>query len=136
MGYGVPAVLDLNYEVVKPYVDDWFVQEMQGMADALGVPFMDIARVHMFPELIKASCTMVGAWGAATGDEKLVQLRAMDWNTNGPFNAVPTLLVYHPSTLGHDFSVLSWSGFIGAMTGYSSAPVGVCEKVWLKFEGK
>jgi len=31
---------------------------------------------------------------------------------------------------------LSWSGFVGGLTGFSSAPVGICEKVWYGYTGE
>jgi hypothetical protein len=44
--------------------------------------------------------------------------------TDGPFQQYPIVLVYHPNEgAGHPFSVVSWAGFVGAVTGYSSAPV-------------
>jgi len=30
---------------------------------------------------------------------------------------------------------MTLAGFIGSLTGYSSAPVGICEKVWLGYNG-
>lgn len=93
----------------------------------------------LFPELIKAACSMFGAWGPATAssrDGALVQLRALDWSTNGPFQQFPMVIVYHPSDEGHAFSVLSWAGMVGSITGYSSAEVGICEKVWADYKGK
>lgn len=46
------------------------------------------------------------------------------------------MLVYHPNAgNGHAFAILTWAGFVGAMTGFSSAPMGVCEKVWLGYNG-
>jgi len=40
----------------------------------------------MFPELIKASCTMFGAWGPAIAHTPgtLLQLRALDWGLGSP----------------------------------------------------
>jgi len=100
---------------------------------------MDIVRVHMFPELISAHCSMVGAWGKATTNVKngqLLQLRALDWATNGPFQQWPALLVYHPSANNtNDFAIFSFAGFIGTLTGVSSSPMGICEKVWLTYNG-
>ncbi len=51
-------------------------------------------RVALFPELTKMSCTMFGAWGTATAASasKLVQLRALDWTTDGPFQQWPLLV--------------------------------------------
>jgi len=45
--------------------------------------------------------------------------------------------VYHPEAgNGHAYAVLTWSGFVGAITGYSSVEMGICEKVWLNYKGK
>ena len=99
---------------------------------------MQVARLHMFPELIKASCSMWGAWGPAIQNVSgtMYQLRALDWSTNGPFQKYPTLFVYHPAEGdGVPFSILAWAGFVGALTGYSSRPLGVCEKVWINYKG-
>ena len=65
----------------------------------------------------------------------LVQLRALDWNMNGPFQTAPIVTVYHPipspGNGGHPFANIGFLGLIGSITGYSSAPVGICEKVML-----
>jgi len=94
-------------------------------------------RLAMFPELIKASCSMIGSWGPAIAktDGTLYQLRALDWSTDGPFQQFPVVFVYHPSDYGHAFAEMSWAGFVGALTGFSSASVGICEKVWLSYNG-
>ena len=36
------------------------------MADAIGMKAKDVARFQLFPSLIKAACSMFGAWGEAT----------------------------------------------------------------------
>jgi len=80
---------------------------------------------------------MVGAWDQATPDGyTLVQLRALDWDTNGPFQQFPVVLVYHPTDSGHPFAVVSWAGLVGAITGFSNAQVGICEKVWYSYTGQ
>jgi len=110
------------------------------MADGSGYDFTQLVRVHMFPELTQAACTMVGAWGDATKNAatpgSLFQLRALDWETKGPFQKYPAVIVYHPyPENGHSFALLSFVGFIGALTGMSSAPLGICEKVWISYNG-
>jgi hypothetical protein len=52
---------------------------MRGLADGSGVEFKYFKRVHMIGELTKGACSMFGAWGKATIDQKVVQLRALDW---------------------------------------------------------
>lgn len=67
---------------------------------------------------------------------ELLQLRALDWAVNGPFQQFPAVLVYHPSTNNtNNFSLFSFVGFVGALTGVSDSPIGICEKVWLKYNG-
>lgn len=135
---GVAAALDATYELTKPFIPEYFMEEIQGLADGSGVSYQKILQVQMFPELIKAGCSMFGAWGPAISNTtgSLFQLRALDWDTSGPFQQYPVVLVYHPQdSNGHAFSTMGWAGFIGAMTGYSSAPIGLCEKVWLGYNG-
>jgi len=136
--YGVEAALEATYYLTESYTPQHFFDELKGFADGSGIEYMTVVRVHMFPELIKASCTMVGAWGPATSSSTakggLVQLRALDWATNGPFQQFPGLLVYHPNGNNtNSFATFSFIGFIGAFTGISEAPLGICEKVWLSY---
>ena len=58
---------------------------IRGMADATGVHATRITQVHMIGELTKGSCSMFGAHSSATPDGNLLQLRALDWDTDGPF---------------------------------------------------
>jgi len=43
--------------------------------------------------------------------------------------------VYHPDQ-GHAFSTVTFAGFIGTITGFSSVPIGISEKVWLDYKGQ
>jgi isopenicillin-N N-acyltransferase like protein len=52
---------------------------MRGLSDASGVPLKLFKRIHMIGELTKGTCSMFGAWGKATNDHNLIQLRALDW---------------------------------------------------------
>merc|ERR1712137_148908 len=136
--FGTAFLLDLTWELCKDYTPQHFKDEMQGLADGSGLPVQQIIQMHMIPELIKAHCSMVGAWGVSisTTDGSLYQLRALDWDTNGPFQEYPQVTVYHPNDNdGQAFSILTWSGFVGALSGYSSASIGLCEKVWLSYNG-
>jgi len=126
----------MTYYLTSPYTPSYFYDELRGISDGSGVSYMRVVRMHMIPELIKARCTMVGAWGKAIQDTNgtLYQLRALDWVTNGPFQQYPTAIVYHPNTgNGHPFAIFGWAGFIGTVTGFSSSPLGLCEKVWLGY---
>lgn len=133
--FGAPAALELTFALTKPFTPQRFIDEMNGLADGAGLDRQKVIQVHMFPELIKAHCSMLGAWGQASVGGSLYQLRALDWGTDSPLQQWPTVVVYHPTEAGHPFSIYSYAGFIGTLTGFSSAPMAVCEKVWLHYNG-
>ena len=68
------------------------------MSNGTGIDETTLMHVSLVPELVRMSCSMFGAWGPATVNttSELVQLRALDWDTNGPFQQVPVVVVYHP----------------------------------------
>lgn len=62
------------------------------------IDFKKIRRIHLLGELTKGSCSMLGAWGAALPKPNgLLQLRALDWITDGGLQNWPEITVYHPS---------------------------------------
>ena len=85
----------------------------------------------------------MGAWGPATVDSttedgydlegSLIQLRALDFETKGPFQKYLQLTVYHPDE-GNTFASFTFPGFIGAITGISAAGLAISEKVWIHID--
>ena len=72
----------------------------------------------MIPELVKAACSMLGAWGPATAKSTagLLQLRALDWGLDSPLVQFHQLTIYHPSDGSRAFVTMGWTGFVGAIT--------------------
>eukprot|EP00162_Nutomonas_longa_P009975 comp19618_c0_seq1/m.37544 comp19618_c0_seq1/g.37544 ORF comp19618_c0_seq1/g.37544 comp19618_c0_seq1/m.37544 type:complete len:431 (+) comp19618_c0_seq1:2-1294(+) len=136
---GADAALDLTADATRIFTPDYFFEEMRGVAEGAEVEYATVLRFHMFPELIKASCSMLGAWGSAVQTPgSFYQLRALDWGTDSPMNNVPTLLVYHSdgsTKQGNTFATLTWAGFVGTITGYGTQ-MAVSEKVWIEYKGK
>lgn len=66
--------------------------------------------------------------------ETLLQVRGFDWATDTPLNDYPTVVVYHPDPSrvpgSQPFLTFGYPGFVGALTGYSSAPMGLSHKYW------
>jgi isopenicillin-N N-acyltransferase like protein len=125
-------VADLNYLVVRHTIPNYFIEEMKGLGDGSGLGFWMIVELAMIPEISKAQCTILGAWGPATEESlngKLIQARALDWTVDGPFQKFQAIIVYHPDQ-GHEFAILTFPGFTGALTGMS-ATMGISEKVWI-----
>ncbi|EGG23401.1 acid ceramidase-like protein [Cavenderia fasciculata] len=131
---GIGAALDITADLTKKYTPQHFFDEMRGLADGSGLPYQTVLRLHMFPELIKAACSMVGAWGDASIDGNLYQLRALDFKPETPLRLHPVVIVSHPTDGGDTFATLSWAGFLGALTGYSQR-MGICEKYWFAYNG-
>jgi hypothetical protein len=100
---------------------------MQGIADASGVDYNTIVRVHMIAGLTQGACSMLGAWGKALHmNGTVLQLRALDWDMDGPFRDLPQITVYHP-TEGHAFANVGMTGFVGGLTGMSETQLGISE---------
>jgi hypothetical protein len=109
-----------TYELTKKYTGNYFYEEMRGMADASGADYHKILGIHMIGEVTKGSCSMFGAWGTATASTgSLLQLRALDWDVDGPFKNFPQITVYHAtnSSDGNSFANVGWTGWIGSITG-------------------
>ena len=123
-------VLDLNYLITKKYTPQRWEDEMKGIAKGSGIPAKTWRRINLIPELLKASCSIGGWWGPATETGKLLQLRALDWEEHSPIAKFPLIAVYHPSEAGSvPFANIAWVGFLGSLTGYSSAKIGVSERL-------
>jgi len=87
--------------------------------------------LNMFPEVIKAACTIVGATGAATPNRLLSHLRALDFGTDNPLRDSPQVTVHHNQAQGKaSIANFGWSLMIGVLTGFSETGLGVGEKVW------
>ena len=131
---GLDVALDLSYEVTKKDTPAYMLEEVRGLVAALDEPSItvdDVRRVQWIGELTRGSCSMFGAWGDATASRggKLLQLRALDWDTEGPFKSFPAVVVYHPSDPadGHAWVNVGFTGWISSITGMSSAGLSISE---------
>jgi len=123
-------LLDVNYLITKKYTPQRWNDEFKGVAKGSGVPAKMWRRINLIPELLKASCSIGGWWGKATATGKLIQLRALDWEEHAPISKFPLITVYHPTEAGSvPFANIAWVGFLGSLTGYSSAKIGVSERL-------
>lgn len=112
--YGLAAALDLTRDLTKPWWPWYFEPEMLALAEAASVDFDQVVRIHMLPELVQAGCSMFGAWGSATPNGNLIQLRSLDWAMEYALQNNPVVAVYHPlnASLGHAFANVNWAGYV------------------------
>uniref|UniRef100_A0A7S1QDY0 Phospholipase B-like n=1 Tax=Neobodo designis TaxID=312471 RepID=A0A7S1QDY0_NEODS len=128
--YGLPAVLQLSVDWTKPFTPQQYIDEMQGMADGSGYSFDKIYQLNVFPELIKAACTIVGATKSATPNGGVAHLRDLDFRTNIPVKDWPLVTVLHGDGSQPKVANFGWVMLIGSLTGISEHPIGIGEKVW------
>jgi len=149
---GLDGALDLNYEITREYTPPWYEEELRGLAAGSGLPYDKFRRINLLPELIKASCTVLGAWSGSTEASTLLHLRALDWDSLAPIASFATVTVYHPNAsypgyaehfhkyykqqnyTSHAFANFGYIGLIGSLGAYSEASVGLGEKVWITEE--
>ena len=82
------------------------------------------------------ACTMFGAWGSATPDGGLIQLRALDFG-GGPFANHTIVFVHRNSGSGSGsdpaaqdaraFASVFFPGYVGAITGVAQSGIGISE---------
>jgi len=130
---GLRFALDLSYRQTAPFVKPYVMQEIQGLADSTNgtLRLEDIRGVMWIGEITRGSCSMFGAQDSATRDSrggKLLQLRALDWDVDGPFKNFAAVTVYHPNPgEGHAWANLGFAGFTGSVTGFSARQLGLSE---------
>jgi len=129
--WGAQGLLNLNWLITKPYTPARWDQELQGLADGSGIPVQIFRQINLVGEMLKASCSILGAYGKATLSGKTVHLRALDWEEHAPQNKYPQVTIYHPTEEGSvPFANIAWPGYIGTLTGYNSLKIGVGERLW------
>jgi hypothetical protein len=136
------AAMEWVYEQEVEYMPAYLIEEMDAMGEGIchtigakcNVTEMQamVHRVNMLPELIRMACTMFGAWGDATPNGKLTQIRALDFGS-GPFSNFTVLGVYR-SEGTRAFATVMYPGMVGAITGVAQDGIGISEKVWMTYD--
>jgi hypothetical protein len=79
-GFPHDALLEI-WDVMKDFLPQEYRDEMQGMADGLGISFEEVAIYNTWPAVINhalVTCCNAAAWGSATADDNLYHLRSLD----------------------------------------------------------
>jgi len=121
-----PAKLDEAWAQMAPFVPQRYEDEMRGLADGSGVPLQTVHRAHAIPDLSEFHCTFFAAWGSATRDGHLQQIRALDYATQAGLQNTPALIVERTDR-GQVFVNIGWLGFIGCVSGMNVSHSAVSE---------
>jgi hypothetical protein len=120
-------MLDKVYEATKPYIAQYYLDEMKGLADGSGMSFQDVVRGNMIGEAGEWHCSLFGAWGKATAaDGHLYQLRSLDYETEANIQKYPLIVVYVPDE-GQPFANITWAGVVGCISGISKERLAISE---------
>jgi hypothetical protein len=124
--YADPILLDIAYNQMAPFIPQAYKDEMQGLADGAEIDVKIVHRLHAIPDLSELDCTFFAAWGTATVDSNLYQIRALDYATDIHLQEHPALLVYEPDG-GQRFINVGWVGFIGVVSGINYQGISISE---------
>lgn len=127
---GLDVALDATEWASKAYTGAYIYDELKGLCSVVADPscYRTAVRVHMLAGLTQGHCSLFGAWGKAAANGHTLQLRALDWNMDGPFRNYPSVTVYHASAANENsFALVGMVGFIGGLTGMSDKQLGISE---------
>lgn len=127
-------MLDEAYDLIAPYIPEDDVEEMRGLAHGAEISLKAVHWFHTIPEIseykfrkrflresfqniIKGpSCSNIAAFKSATIDEKLYQIRILDWTPELEAQYYPAILIHKPDN-GFASVTFSFAGFIGCVSG-------------------
>jgi len=132
--------LDEVFDLLSPHIPAEEREEMRGLAHGAGVPLRDVHRIHAIPELSEfgqkkryagqlaaTSCSNIAAFGRASADGQLYQLRILDWIRDLGIQRWPVVLVHRPA-VGLASASFGYAGFVGAVSGMNAAQLVFGEK--------
>ncbi len=120
------GLMDEAYKKMEPFIPDEYKEEMKGLAEGSGVPLADIHRVHALPGITENTCSAFAAFGKATKDGSLYQIRVLDYIMNFGLQDYPAIIVYKPGK-GNAFANIGWIGFTGVVSGMNAQGLAVSE---------
>jgi len=123
---GGMAVVDLAWSQMEPFVTEDWRQEMQGLADGSGLTLQEVHRIQAMGDAAEFHCSAFNAFGAATANGHMIQMRILDWAMETKAQDQPLIIVADPLG-GHRYANIGFAGMLGCIAGISTAGIGVSE---------
>jgi hypothetical protein len=98
-------------------------QELRGVSDGCfdaghpEITFRTMQKMLCVPDMSENGCSLYAAWGKATVNGDLYQLRNLDWSMTSGLQDYPVVIIYNPNDGGHRHAVVGFAGMIGAAVG-------------------
>lgn len=116
--------IDLIMQIQKPFVPQKFLDEMDGLAAGAELNADEIRAANFIPELFH--CSGFAIAGDATADGTLYHGRVLDYATDWGLQEHAVIIVAQPDG-GIPYVNISYSGFIGSVTGMNARHVSIGE---------
>lgn len=121
---GPRDALRLIWALQRRFVPERYVEEMTGLADALGIDPMDVFVANSIPELFH--CSGFALLGETTEGGSLLHGRVLDYGTDWKLQEHAVLIVAEPDGRV-PFVNVGYSGFVGSVTGMNREGISIGE---------
>jgi hypothetical protein len=108
----------------KKYIPPRFYEELRGLSDGSGLDYQDLVVANFIPELFH--CSGFALSGSATADGTLYHGRILDYGCDWRLQEHAVLTVAEP-TGRIPFVNVTYSGFIGSVTGMNARAISIGE---------
>lgn len=123
---------------LQPFIPSEYLDEMEGLAQAAGVPYDAILLENTFLTLaeqpdpvhllqLPAHCTNVVALGDATSMGQVLHASSLDWGMREVLKDRVVVLVTEPAR-GHPFVSITWPGMVGTLRAMGAQGIAVTEE--------
>jgi len=125
-------MMDEAFDLMAPYIPLEEMEEMRGLAHGADLPLRMVHWLHIVPEISEygpkkrfrkgfkaTSCSNLIAFGKATRDGEMYQLRVLDWIRELGAQEWPVIIIHEPNQ-GNASVSFSYAGFIGAISGMNN----------------
>jgi hypothetical protein len=109
---------------LEPFMDKWYLAEMDALADAADMDRQEARLANFFPELFH--CSGFALFGKATGDRHIYHGRVLDYLRGIGLEQSAVVTVYQPDD-GNAWVNLGYAGFIGSVTAMNAKGISIGE---------
>jgi hypothetical protein len=112
------------FSMQRPYIPDRYIEEMQGLADALEIDAQTVFAANSIPELFH--CSGFALLAEITEPGSLLHGRVLDYGVDWKLQEHAVLVIAEPN--GRiPFVNVTYAGFIGSVTGMNNEQVSIGE---------
>lgn len=129
LGYEYEDLIEL-WNKTKAYIPEEYINELQGLADALDISLSKAAAgniANMF-----AHCSSMAAWDTATVDGELYYMRSLDYpmniqdNVSGKFLQENSVLIIRKPNNSYGSIDPTFAGLAGSLGGFNEKAIATC----------